>query len=92
LLTISIAASLARKIYLRPGSGIGGFRKAYGGAEKREQKRRHCRLASGSVIRKAVQALESMNIVEKAQDGGRRISVNGQRELDRAAAVALGKK
>merc|ERR1712146_874519 len=48
------AASIARKIYLRPGCGIGALRDWYGGAHRRGTRTtRHAR-ASGAVIRNAL--------------------------------------
>ncbi len=45
-----------------------------------------CR-GSGSVARKALQALEGMKLVEKVPDGtGRRLTSAGRRDLDRIAA------
>jgi len=41
---------------------------------------------SGSVDRKAIQALEKLQILELDEDaGGRRITAQGQRDLDRIA-------
>lgn len=44
-----------------------------------------CR-SSGSIARKALQALEALKMVEKVQDGGRILTVQGRRDLDRIAA------
>jgi len=46
--------------------------------------------ASGSVDRKALQALEKIGVVEIDEDkGGRRITQAGQRDLDRIAQTTL---
>lgn len=44
-----------------------------------------CR-SSGSIARKALQALEGLKLVEKVQDGGRILTTQGRRDLDRIAA------
>lgn len=46
--------------------------------------------ASGSVDRKALQALEKVGVLEQDEDkGGRRITQAGQRDLDRIAQGVL---
>lgn len=54
--------------------GVGSFRKVYGGNQKRGVAPNRFSKASGSVIRKALQTLESLKWVEKAIDGGRRLT------------------
>lgn len=44
----------------------------------------YCR-GAGGVARKALQALEQMKLIEKSE-GGRRLTVQGRRDLDRIAA------
>ena len=53
----------------------------------------HWRAGSGTIARKALQTLESLKLVEKDPNGGRRMSSQGRRDLDRIAAqiVALKK-
>ena len=46
----------------------------------------HWRRGSGSVARRALQTLESLKWVEKDPTGGRRLSSQGRRDLDRIAA------
>lgn len=46
---------------------------------------------SKNVARKALQALENIKVVEKCEDGGRRLSSTGRRDLDRIAAQMLKK-
>ncbi|ODV92249.1 hypothetical protein CANCADRAFT_84222 [Tortispora caseinolytica NRRL Y-17796] len=83
------AASIARHIYLRKTIGTGKLNRVYGGAINRGSRPSHHRDASGSVNRKALQALEKIGVLEKAATGGRRISAFGQRDLDRIAAQTL---
>lgn len=83
------AASIARHIYLRKEVGVGKLNKMYGGAVNRGQRPSHHKDASGSVNRRALQALEKLGVLEAGIKGGRRISENGQRDLDRIAAQTL---
>ncbi|XVF77843.1 hypothetical protein PTKIN_Ptkin14bG0079600 [Pterospermum kingtungense] len=86
------AASMARKIYLRGGLGVGAFRRIYGGAKRNGSRPRHFCKSSGSVARHILQQLQNVNIIDIDPKGGRRITSNGQRDLDQVAgriAVAI---
>ncbi|KAJ9109560.1 hypothetical protein QFC20_003306 [Naganishia adeliensis] len=83
------AASIARHIYLRKHVGIGALAKLYGGKNRRGNRPSHHKDASTGVQRAVVQSLEKIGVLEKAPDGGRRISVDGQRDLDRIATSTL---
>lgn len=83
------AAALARHIYLRKAVGIGHLRKFHGGASNRGFRPSHHADASGSVQRKVVQGLEGIGVLEKDPKGGRRISQDGMRDLDRIAVACL---
>jgi small subunit ribosomal protein S19e len=109
------AAAIARHIYLRNGVGVGALKKLYGGRKRRGTRPSHHAPASGSIGRKALQALEKIKILEKdprgyavyvlhvafqhyftntfnaALQSGRRITQEGQRELDRIAAQCVVK-
>merc|ERR1712093_874927 len=63
-------ASIARHIYIRGGVGVGGLRKVYGGSKRRGSRPSRHQDGSGSVARKAVQALEKIKVLEKCPDGG----------------------
>ena len=91
-LTISIAAALARHIYMRKSVGIGALCKLHGGPDNRGFRPAKHAPASGSVQRKAVQALEAIGVLEKDPKGGRRISQDGMRDLDRIAMACLEKE
>ena len=52
----------------------------------------HWRRGSGSVARKCLQTLEAMKWVEKDPNGGRRLSSQGRRDLDRIAAQIKNQK
>eukprot|EP01065_Artemidia_motanka_P008411 TRINITY_DN14233_c0_g4_i1.p1 TRINITY_DN14233_c0_g4~~TRINITY_DN14233_c0_g4_i1.p1 ORF type:complete len:159 (+),score=59.34 TRINITY_DN14233_c0_g4_i1:71-547(+) len=84
-------AAVARQCYIRPGSGIGGLRKRYGGSYQKQCIRAHFQKSAGGPIRKALQALEELGILEKRPDGGRQITAKGAQDMDRiAGSVVLG--
>ena len=79
------AASIARKVYLRPGIGIGQLQKWYGGSYRRGARTEHFRKAASGVIRSVLLQLEDMRVVEKISAGGRKVTIVGQQDLDRIA-------
>eukprot|EP00418_Pyrodinium_bahamense_P016547 CAMPEP_0179125122 /NCGR_PEP_ID=MMETSP0796-20121207/59161_1 /TAXON_ID=73915 /ORGANISM="Pyrodinium bahamense, Strain pbaha01" /LENGTH=160 /DNA_ID=CAMNT_0020823811 /DNA_START=84 /DNA_END=566 /DNA_ORIENTATION=+ len=81
-------ASIVRKIYIRGGSGVGSLRKVYGSQLRRGTCTKVFAKGSGKIIRYILQQLEEMGLVEQAEDGGRRITKEGQRELDTVAVQA----
>ncbi|KAL4303409.1 hypothetical protein GQ457_10G015870 [Hibiscus cannabinus] len=58
------AASMARKIYLRGGLGVGAFRRIYGGAKQNGSCPHHFCKSSGSVARHILQQLQNVNIID----------------------------
>lgn len=77
-------------MYLRKTVGVGRLRKAHGSQKNRGSRPSHHVDASGSVDRKAMQALEKIGVLEQDEDkGGRRITQSGQRDLDRIAQTTL---
>lgn len=83
------AASIARKVYLRPGVGVGMLQKWYGGSYRRGARTEHFRKASAGVIRSVLIQLEDMRVVEKLPNGGRRVTTVGQQDLDRIAGSVI---
>ena len=87
------AASIARKVYLRPNTGVGALKKVYGGAGRRGCMRQKYKKACGGLIRHILSQLEEMKVVEKCEEGvckgGRRITCHGQQDLDRIAGQVL---
>lgn len=63
------AASMARKIYLRGGIGVGAFKKIYGGRKSNGVRPSHFAKSSGSIARHCLKQLEALNIVEKDPKG-----------------------
>lgn len=84
------AASVARHVYLRKTVGVGRLRKVHGSAKNRGTRPSKHVDASGSVDRKILQALEKIQVVEQDEEkGGRRITQQGQRDLDRTFSLAV---
>jgi len=80
------AASVARHVYLRKTVGVGRLRKVHGSAKNRGSRPSKHVDASGSVDRKIMQALEKIQVLEQDEEkGGRRITQQGQRDLDRTS-------
>ena len=84
-----VAAAVARHIYLRKDVGIGALTKLHGGRNRRGNRPSHHRDSSASVQRKVCQALEKIGVLEQTGNGGRRISQDGQRDLDRIATAVI---
>lgn len=83
------AASIARKIYLRPGLGVGMLQKWYGGNYRRGARTEHFRKAAAGIIRSVLIQLEEMRVVEQLPSGGRRVTTVGQQDLDRIAGMVF---
>lgn len=85
------AASLARKIYLRPYLGVGALKKEFGGAKNYGTTPCHYVTGSGKIIRYLLKELEDKGILETVRDEdteralGRRITKKGQQEIDSIA-------
>merc|ERR1719158_383517 len=81
------AASVARKVYLRKGTGVGALKKWYGGSSGTHVGtcKAHFATASGAIIRKAMLELEKLEMMEHCSDGGRIITSKGRAEMDRIA-------
>ncbi|CAI0386971.1 unnamed protein product [Linum tenue] len=76
---------MARKVYLRGGLGVGAFRRIYGGSKRNGSRPPHFCKSSGAIARHILSELQKLNIVEVVPTGGRRITSNGQRDLDQVA-------
>ena len=79
------SASMARKIYLRGGLGVGAFKRIYGGSKRNGSRPPHFCRSSGSIARHILKQLQKMGIIEQELKGGRRITSNGRRDLDQVA-------
>ncbi|KAB7494521.1 UNVERIFIED_CONTAM: hypothetical protein RMT77_003678 [Armadillidium vulgare] len=79
-------AAVARHIYMRSPVGVGAVRKIFGGRIRRGTRPSHFCISSGSIARKCLQTLQQMKLIEKGPNGGRVLTPQGQRDLDRIAA------
>merc|ERR1719481_1151795 len=80
-------AAIARHIYMRSPVGVGTIRKIYGGRKRNGTAPSHFCRSSASVARKVLQSLEGLKLVEKdGTNGGRRLTAQGRKDLDRIAA------
>ncbi|XP_025100558.1 40S ribosomal protein S19-like isoform X1 [Pomacea canaliculata] len=81
------AASVARHLYIRCPAGVGAFTKIYGSKQRNGTTPSHNCRGSRSVARKILQSLEGLKMVEKDPNtGGRRLTPQGRRDLDRIAS------
>jgi small subunit ribosomal protein S19e len=74
-------ASILRNLYIHGNTGVGSLRLHYGGRKIRGVKPEKKRKASGSIIRRGLQALEKAGLVAKKKVG-REITPAGQKLLD----------
>ena len=85
------AAAIARKIYLRQGTGVGALKKRFGGNYRRGAAPERHQDASGGIIRNICTSLDDLKVTEACGKGGRKISRIGQQALDLVAGqVARG--
>jgi len=84
------AASIARKIYLSPGLGVGALARWYGDKSSSGAKPEHFRRASRGLIRHILNNLEKADLVSSVDEktGGRRLSPEGQKEMDTIARIS----
>lgn len=83
-------AAVARRVYIRPGVGVGALRKVFGTANYRLHVTfSHNSLAAGGNIRKALSLLQEAGLVEETKEGGRRVTPAGQKEFDLVAQSIL---
>ena len=84
-------ASVARHLYFRDPVGVKGLTKIYGGRKNNGTRPSHFSHGSANVARKCLQALETLKLVEKDSNGGRKLSSAGRRDLDRIATQIANK-
>ena len=80
-------ASILRQAYVRTNVGVSRLRTHYGANERRGVRPSHHRRSGGSIIRKAMQALEKAGLLSK-QKIGRTLSPKGRKFMDGVAKEA----
>nr|AIU94809.1 40S ribosomal protein [Phragmatopoma lapidosa]AIU94811.1 40S ribosomal protein [Phragmatopoma lapidosa] len=86
------AAAVARHLYIRAPVGVKSFTKIYGGRKRNGTCPSHFSRGGTSISRKVLQSLEGLKLVEKdPQSGGRRLTGQGRRDLDRIASQIANK-
>ena len=78
-------ASILRKIYIKKCIGIERLRAEYGGKKDKGSKPYRAVKGSGSIIRKALQQLESAGYITRIRGKGRVITPKGQSFVDNTA-------
>jgi len=84
------AASIARRVYLNGGLGVGALQRVYGGSYSKGTRKSHFQPAASGVIRHIMIQLQEIDIVSKRKDKkGRWVTRNGQREMDTIAGQIM---
>jgi small subunit ribosomal protein S19e len=75
-------AAVLRKVYVKGPIGVSRLRAEWGGKVDRGSKPYKARKGSGSIVRKALQQLESAGYISKDRQKGRVVTPQGQKLLD----------
>jgi small subunit ribosomal protein S19e len=78
-------ASILRKLYIKDAVGVQRLRAEYGGKRDRGSKPYKARMASGTIIRRALQQLEKAGYVTRIKGKGRTLTSKGRSFLDNAS-------
>ena len=84
-------ASLLRKVYIKGPIGTSHLRKEYGGLKHGHGRPERFRKASGAIIRKALQQLETEGLVNSSRVG-RSITPKGKSMLDKVSTTIIKAK
>ncbi len=84
-------ASILRRVYISGNVNVESLRTYYGGKKRRGVRPPKFKKAGGKIIRLSLQELEKLGYVKKDEKGGRAITKEGQKYLDKLA-VSLYKK
>lgn len=79
-------ASLLRKLYVHESFGTARLKKEYGGRRRRMGRPAKSMAGGGSIIRKALQQLESSGLVKTIPKRGRIVSNEGRSLMDKIAS------
>lgn len=75
-------ASILRKVYMNKGVGVQSLRAEYGGKKDMGSKAYKARMASGTVVRRALQQLEEADLIKKIKGHGRTVTSKGRSFMD----------
>jgi len=78
-------AAIIRKVYLRPGTGVGALRKRFGCTFRRGSRPEKHQDAAGGLVRSILKNLDDMKLTEVSDKGGRKVTSQGQQALDNVA-------
>jgi len=78
-------ASILRKVYTHGPLGTEKLRAEYGGGKSYSGRPQHAAKSGGSIIRKALQQLQTAGFIEPAGSKGKRISKQGRKTLNEIA-------
>ena len=78
-------ASILRKIYISNVIGVEHLKAEYGGRRDRGSKPYKARSGSGTIVRRAIQQLETAGYVTKIKGKGRTLTAKGRSFLDNAS-------
>ena len=85
------AASILRRIYIDGPVGVERLRTYYGGRKRRGHKPAHTYKASGAIIRKILQQLESVGLVKTQNKKGRVLTPKGRKFVDKLVGEIYAK-
>ena len=82
-------AAILRKIYIKDGMGVERLRAEYGGKRDCGSKAYRAVSGSGSIVRRALQQLETAGYVKKVKGKGRVVTSKGRSFLDNVSKDVL---
>ncbi|KAK8801974.1 hypothetical protein WA158_006369 [Blastocystis sp. Blastoise] len=63
------AAAIARRVYLRPGCGVGALREVFGSKKDNGVRKGHFAKATGGIIRHCMHNLEKLGLMKVSENG-----------------------
>ncbi|KNC52753.1 30S ribosomal protein S19e [Thecamonas trahens ATCC 50062] len=86
------AAAIARQVYLRGATGVGMFKRIYGGKKRNGTAPNHVATGSGAVARSCLNNLETIKFVTRDANNMRILTSEGRRHMDRIATALVQSK
>lgn len=85
-------AAVARQVFVRGATGVGMFKRIYGGTLRRGSRPTHNTTGSGAVARSCLNNLEKLGYLERDANNMRIVSSEGKRNMNRIAVTILQAK